>query len=70
MLAPLSLTTIPLDEAVAFAAGLMRSVGDRAGLSLGDRVCLSLAKTRGAAVLTADRAWQSIDVGVEVKLIR
>lgn len=41
-----------------------------AGLSLGDRACLALARTRGSFVLTADRAWESVDVGVEVRLIR
>lgn len=41
------------------------------GLSLGDRACIALAKIRGCAVLTADRAWADIpDLGVPVKLIR
>jgi PIN domain nuclease of toxin-antitoxin system len=30
---------------------------DRAGLSLGDRLCLALASRRGEDALTADRAW-------------
>lgn len=40
------------------------------GLSLGDRACLALARTRGIAVLTGDRAWAKVDVGVEIRLIR
>lgn len=42
----------------------------RAGLSLGDRACLSLAKDMNLPVITADRAWAKVAVGVEVELIR
>jgi len=41
-----------------------------AGLSLADRACLALAFDLGAVAVTADRAWEKVDVGVEVKLIR
>lgn len=40
------------------------------GLSLGDRACLALARTRGAPALTADRAWVQLQVGVDIRLIR
>jgi ribonuclease VapC len=39
-------------------------------LSLGDRACLSLALRLGVPALTADKAWEKLEVGVEVKLIR
>lgn len=42
----------------------------RAGLSLADRACLALAKTMGLPVITADRAWAKVAVGVDVELIR
>jgi PIN domain nuclease of toxin-antitoxin system len=42
----------------------------RAGLSLGDRGCLALAREVDAPVVTSDRAWAELDVGVEVVLIR
>jgi ribonuclease VapC len=41
-----------------------------AGLSLADRACLSLARRLRLPVHTADRAWETVDVGVEVVLIR
>lgn len=41
-----------------------------AGLSLGDRYCLALGSRLGAAVLTADRAWSGLAVGVHIDLIR
>jgi ribonuclease VapC len=41
-----------------------------AGLSLGDRACLGLGLTMGLPVLTTERAWAKVDVGVDVGLIR
>lgn len=41
-----------------------------AGLSLGDRACLALARRLGLPAHTADREWRKVDVGVEVVLIR
>jgi PIN domain nuclease of toxin-antitoxin system len=42
----------------------------RAGLSLGDRGCLALARQVDAPVVTADRAWGELDLGIEVVVIR
>ena len=42
----------------------------RAGLSLGDRGCLALALQVDAPVVTSDRAWADLDVGIDVVLIR
>jgi ribonuclease VapC len=56
-------------EQASLAAGL-RPATAAFGLSLGDRACLALAKARGACVLTADRRWRDVAVGVEVLLIR
>ena len=60
------------DAGVAFEAGMMRVIGETAGLSLGDRICLSLAKTRQARSLTADKAWRVVakELGVDVDLVR
>ncbi len=40
------------------------------GLSLSGRICLSVASRLGMKVLTADRMWGELDLGVEVELIR
>jgi ribonuclease VapC len=40
------------------------------GLSLGDRACLALAESLRQPVLTTDRAWRGLSVGVEIRLIR
>jgi PIN domain nuclease of toxin-antitoxin system len=42
----------------------------RLGLSLGDRACLAFAASLDLRVLTADRAWRELDLGVKVDLIR
>jgi PIN domain nuclease of toxin-antitoxin system len=39
-------------------------------LSLGDRVCLSLAAEVGAIALSADQIWLKFNTGVTVELIR
>jgi PIN domain nuclease of toxin-antitoxin system len=40
------------------------------GLSLGDRACLALAKSKSLPVLTADKIWKELGLNVEVQLIR
>lgn len=40
------------------------------GLSLTDRSCLALARRLEGPVLTADRAWDQLEVGIQVQLIR
>jgi ribonuclease VapC len=68
----LSLDVWPHDREAAVAAGHLRPVTRGAGLSLGDRACLALARALGLPAVTADRAWQDVAeaVGIEVELIR
>jgi PIN domain nuclease of toxin-antitoxin system len=72
MLRPLPLTVVDADQTLATLAGRLRAATAEAGLSLGDRFCLALAKRDGLPALTADRQWRSIAdaVGVEVSIIR
>ena len=61
---------VPFDEGLARRAGALRPSTKSLGLSLGDRACLALAQREGLPVLTADRTWAKLAVGVEVKVIR
>ncbi|HEU4392072.1 MAG TPA: type II toxin-antitoxin system VapC family toxin [Solirubrobacterales bacterium] len=61
---------VPLDADQAECAARLRQPTRAAGLSLADRICLSLGLAEGLPVLTADRAWTDLDLGVEVRLVR
>jgi ribonuclease VapC len=56
------------DDAEA-AAGIW-AAAPGAGLSLGDRACLALAREHGALALTTDRAWASLPLGQPVRVVR
>jgi ribonuclease VapC len=61
----------PVEEDHAIDAARIHPLTRPAGLSLGDRLCLALARALSQPVLTADRSWAGIDgLGVEVRLIR
>lgn len=40
------------------------------GLSLGDRACIALAMLKNHPVLTCDKIWQKVDVGLEFIMAR
>jgi len=54
----------------ARAAGRLRPRTRHLGLSFADRACLALAQRLALPVLTANRSWTKLDIGVEVRLIR
>jgi PIN domain nuclease of toxin-antitoxin system len=41
-----------------------------AGLSLGDRACLALARERRIPAMTADQAWSRLQLGIEIQIVR
>jgi ribonuclease VapC len=69
---PLPMTVIDLTAATAIAAGAMEQMTKPFGLSLGDRICISLAIELGLPVYTADRSWAQLGarIPVEIRLIR
>ena len=40
------------------------------GLSLAARACLALGVSTGYLVLTADQAWQNLDLGLKIEVIQ
>jgi ribonuclease VapC len=61
---------VAFDRHQARIAGDLRTSTRSLGLSLGDRACLALAITLGAPVYTTDRAWQTLDAGPKIRLLR
>ncbi len=62
--------TEPFDNQQALSAAALRAPTSKYGLSLGDRACLALARKLSAPVLTADKVWGKLDLGIEIKVIR
>lgn len=69
MLDSLPLTIVLADKALAQLAGRLRAVTAEAGLSLGDRFCLALARRDGLPAWTADKVWTMIAEAAEVKVV-
>ena len=72
MLRPLPMTVVAADQALAVIAGRLRAVTAEAGLSLGDRFCLALARRDDLPALTADKQWRTVAdaAGITVSVIR
>ena len=72
MLLPLPVEIIAVDRSLATIAGMLRPLTLAAGLSLGDRCCLALAKREELPAWTADKVWKTVAAatGVKVVLIR
>ncbi|WP_417232549.1 type II toxin-antitoxin system VapC family toxin [Brevundimonas sp.] len=58
------------DAGLAYRTGALRTGTQQHGLSLGDRACLALAQQQGLPVMTADRIWSQLDVGITIDVIR
>jgi ribonuclease VapC len=70
VLAALNLAVVPFDEGQGLVAGYLRAVTKHLRLSLGDRACLALGLQAQCPVVTADKAWAKLELGVEVQVIR
>jgi PIN domain nuclease of toxin-antitoxin system len=69
MLNPLPVTVVPADKGLAQIAGRLRAATAEAGLSLGDRFCLALARRDDLPAWTSDQNWKKIADAVEVKVV-
>jgi ribonuclease VapC len=61
---------VPFGATQANAAAGLKDPTRRLGLSLADRACLALGKLLDLPVVTADRAWAQLEVGIAVEVIR
>lgn len=64
------LTVHPFSSEQAEVCAELRRGTRTSGLSLGDRACLALGLSLQWPVLTADRVWADLDVGVSIALLR
>ena len=64
-----TMDVIDFNEEQAIACAELRPLTQSAGLSLGDRACLGLAKLMDGTAVTADRPWMTIAEAVSVKVL-
>lgn len=64
------LRVAPFTREEALAVGRLRPLTKDKGLSLGDRACLALGLRLESPIYTADRSWEGLDVGADVRLVR
>lgn len=63
----MGVVTEPVTTAQAIDAAVLRPLTAHLGLSLGDRLCLALARERRLPVLTTERRWLEYDFGIPVE---
>jgi PIN domain nuclease of toxin-antitoxin system len=66
----LDLDVETFDRDDVYETGILRPATLALSLSLGDRACLALGARLAQPVMTADRSWADVKLGVEVVLIR
>jgi ribonuclease VapC len=69
-LLPGALHIFPLTDRLAEEIARLRPLTQKLGLSLGDRACLALGRSLKKTILTADRIWLKLDIGLSIKGIR
>jgi len=69
-IASMELTVVREELSLGLLAGELHARTRQIGLSTGDALCLAAAARDGCPVLTADRMWATLDLGIQVVLIR
>lgn len=67
---PMVRRVVPLDQELALLTATVHQATRHSGLSLADCACLALGLARNATVVTADRAWSELDLGLKIIQIR
>lgn len=66
----LGLAVVPFSAEHAEIAGCLWQKTSQKGLSLADRACLATAQQMGVSVLTTDRAWGTLSLPLDIRVIR
>jgi PIN domain nuclease of toxin-antitoxin system len=69
IVASLPYQSVDVDRRQAWRAAALWEITRAQGLSLGDRCCLALAEREKVPVLTMDKIWGEVSIGVEIRLI-
>lgn len=64
------LVVVPFDAAQAVQAAKLRTPTRPKGLSLGDRACIALSAAASFPAYTADRGWEGLAAGAEIRFVR
>lgn len=63
-------TVIPFEKKHIYHTAFLREKTKHLGLSFADRVCLALGLMNQQTIITADRVWGQLQLGVDLKIIR
>lgn len=64
------LEAVPFDERQSVETARLRPVTRHIGASFADRACLGLASLESVPVVTADKKWDLLDLGLDIRQIR
>lgn len=66
----LEIIVVPFDRGLARLTAELRERTAFMGASLADRACLAFGLLVGLPILSSDKDWGKLDIGVEIRLIR
>jgi len=66
----LNIEVIDFNKDMARVAAALRARTRKLGLSLGDRSCLALGLARRNTIVTAEKIWAKLKIGLTIEIIR